>query len=385
MAEAAFKADNCVINSGMPLLSWEDDIPFSAKAGDGSVENPFQIATADDLELLNKLSNTAATSVFWNSKNYILTADIDMSGKAFDGLACSVQGTPSGGSSSVDFSGTIDGNGHIISNLNINSGELQRARGFISYASGATVKNLGIVDSTIRGQRGVGAIIGHDKGGSSTVSECYVKNVTITDFNQWNYRVQGGIVGQVNNTTIINCYSTGVTGYCEGILPAGIAGRYDGANGTATITNCYTTSSTVYFDSDRSGNKTTEVTISNCYSSDMLESYKLGYAFSDNVSINDGLPVLKWQIGEPILSFSIDRETARVKINCSYSPSVLPAVMVISAYDSNNMMTDAQMIPISIYKGNTELEYDLSVSLNSTICGYIWNDFSGLKIYSKVD
>ena len=159
----------------------EEAAPF---LGSGTEADPYLISTAADLEKLSTLSNTASNGVFlqYNDKHYRLTADIDMTGKVFDGLSCTVQGTPHNGGAGLNgtngeayFTGTFDGYGHVIKNLTIDSEGIGRYRGFISYASGATIKNLGIESSVIRG-KDVGGFIGWDKGGNSTIENCYIKN-----------------------------------------------------------------------------------------------------------------------------------------------------------------------------------------------------------------
>lgn len=66
--------------------------------GTGTSSDPFLVATANDL--CNVGNNLSAY--------YKQTADIDMAGVTFTGI----------GSDSTPFTGTFDGDNHIISNLN---------------------------------------------------------------------------------------------------------------------------------------------------------------------------------------------------------------------------------------------------------------------------
>ncbi|HEG42971.1 hypothetical protein LCGC14_1991670 [marine sediment metagenome] len=78
---------------------------------DGSVENPFEIATAEQLDELGSHSED------W-SLCFYLSADIDLSD--FNGLDGNPTfnriGTGSGGNA---FDGIFDGNGHTVSNLTL--------------------------------------------------------------------------------------------------------------------------------------------------------------------------------------------------------------------------------------------------------------------------
>ena len=73
--------------------------------GDGTVENPYLIETVDDLLEMNR---AIGASREYASANYQLKASLDLSGITFNGLY-----------SPYSFSGTFDGLGHVIKNINI--------------------------------------------------------------------------------------------------------------------------------------------------------------------------------------------------------------------------------------------------------------------------
>ncbi len=159
------------------------------------------------------------------------------------------------------FVGTLDGDGHKITNLYINltTGTV----GLFGYTTAATIKNLTlenvnitggsqtgsvagvlknglienvIVTGTVRGGDTVGGLVGqlgHASGG--TISKSYT-NVTITATGNFS----GGIAGQIyGNTaplpTIINSYALG------SVSGPGYNGGLVGKSTTGTITNCYST------------------------------------------------------------------------------------------------------------------------------------------------
>lgn len=125
--------------------------------------------------------------------DYILLNDIDCSGVAF---------TPIGNSNwNQWFQGTIDGDGHVIKNLNINLPSTSYV-GFVGYLdSTGVIKNIGLENITVTGSARVGSIAGHSEG---TINNSYATgSVTTSSWNQI-----GGFVGSTDATsTINNCYA----------------------------------------------------------------------------------------------------------------------------------------------------------------------------------
>jgi hypothetical protein len=168
---------------------------------DGSAEKPFLIFTAAHLnEIRNGLD-----------KHYIMMEDIDMAGHVWEQLG--TDGNP--------FRGTLDGKGHTISNLVINSiGDFQGLFGIIG--SQGIVHNLGLKEVKVTGLSGVGGLAGYNLG---TITNSYVTG-RVSGNNS-----TGGLVG-LNYGTITDCYAmVGVNGnYYLG----GLVGLNNGA-----VTNCY--------------------------------------------------------------------------------------------------------------------------------------------------
>ena len=126
------------------------------------------------------------------------------------------------------FKGTFDGKGHTIKGLVFsNNGRLEYPDGgtfvgLIGYADGATIKNVGVIDSYIRGYLYVGGICGC----GGTQENCF-NSGTVESSNYY----AGGICGSAG--TQINCYNKGM------ILGISEIGGICGVNGTQT--NCYNT------------------------------------------------------------------------------------------------------------------------------------------------
>lgn len=209
------KIDNISIYNKYRLL-YDPNFKFE---GEGTEESPYLIQNAEDLSMFSNFLNSGE----YTDAYFKLTNDIDMAGAKYTTVAT--------------FSGTFDGDGHVISNLTINNSGVTNV-GLIGFLEGGTIKNLGIVDSTITGGDKVGAFAGRTM--HATIYNCYGKNVTVSGRND-----VGGLVGMCNNSVVENCFTTGtITG--TGISIGGVFGSMNSsldANPEAqmVVNNCYST------------------------------------------------------------------------------------------------------------------------------------------------
>lgn len=208
--------------------------------GDGTVDNPYVITTFGGLQQMKK--NPAA--------NYVLGADIDAAGNEIN-------------NNSYVFSGSLDGNGHIISNLKITgralfpmlTGSVEKEEG----STEATVKNINFVNPVFNAEvDGQGLLVGnatsatisgiHIYGGKvngnaavagivgkaalySTVSECsFNGEVSSTE------DAAAGIVGQVMTSSTVNACA--FAGKIEGGSTIGGIASSTSAN-AGVVTNCH--------------------------------------------------------------------------------------------------------------------------------------------------
>lgn len=185
-------------------------------AGDGSKENPYQIATLENLYWI------ATDSSKWGYNNYIQTADINASetshwfeGKGWKPICDRV-------SDIFDydpfcFYGIYNGNGHVIDSLFINR-PTERLVGLFGSVDNV-VMNLGVIHLNITAESVVGGIAGA-AGIGSGVSNCYSSGVITAVSNNG---CAGGLLG--SGYYIHNSYSIayvngsnsagGLVGYCD--------------------------------------------------------------------------------------------------------------------------------------------------------------------------
>lgn len=141
------------------------NLPFTKFAGgEGTLDNPYLIATAGDLQQIKSDVNA----------HYKLVSDIDCAGISFNRID--------------NFSGSLNGDGHTISNLNLSgSGKV----GMFGTCTNATFKNLNFYNCSM-------ALEGDSEAAIITTSamNCNIENIKI-----WGLNVSGdnfaGIFGSI--------------------------------------------------------------------------------------------------------------------------------------------------------------------------------------------
>ena len=264
----------------LPTIVLKAQVSTPPSSGDGTVGNPYQIAT---LANLYWLSQTPAAWITDN--NFIQTADIDATstaswdgGKGFKPLGSLV--------SSKRFDANYDGNGKSISTLFINR-PLEDAVGLFGYVS-QKISNLTLINANITGHNFVGTLVGLQNYGN--VKKCSSSGIVSgtsyvggligfanenieQSYSSANMSVGsnfgGGLCGgfEVSGSFYIkNCYATGsVTGGASAQKLGGLIGS---ATGTSTIQNCYSTGAVSATNGTDLGGLIgllTDVTVNSCY------------------------------------------------------------------------------------------------------------------------
>ncbi|SFU52012.1 Extended Signal Peptide of Type V secretion system [Polaromonas sp. YR568] len=181
--------------------------------GDGlSTGTAYQIADIYGLQ--------GAGSAGMRDKNFKLANNIDASGTANWNAG---EGFTPIGANFSEFSGSLNGQNHTISNLTINRAATDFVGLFGATTAFSAISNLGLVDSSITGHYRVGGLAGQ---GVGAITNSYVMNTTITG-----NAVVGGLTG-FNGGTITNSYATG--GAVSGDTVGGLVGTNFG-----TVVNSY--------------------------------------------------------------------------------------------------------------------------------------------------
>ena len=215
---------------------WNGTVAESYDGGDGTPENPYQIATSEQLALLAYQTNNGNGGDAY----YVLVNDIDLNGSG--GQEWNPIGTVKsdwtnpinpGIVPAYPFTGVFDGNNHIVSDLYVNDNDVL---GLFGCIQNAEVKNV-----SIEGQLVLGSYLGFVVGLSfdSNISDCTASGT----IQAYGHKV-GGIVGhfvakKIGNDTVFvkNCINN--ANISEGVFSlGGIAGYTTMENGNVVIKNC---------------------------------------------------------------------------------------------------------------------------------------------------
>jgi len=169
--------------------------------GSGTPEDPYQIATAQDLIDLGQTPDDY-------DKSFVLTADIELMDRVFDraiiapDIARDIDGPSFNGKG---FLGRFDGRGHVIHNLCIDDRRGNYQGLFGRLGAGAEIANLGLDAVQVSGHTYVGGLVGENDYG--TISSCHSTGTVRGE------EEVGGLVGSnsgfPNAGPISSSYSTG--------------------------------------------------------------------------------------------------------------------------------------------------------------------------------
>ena len=302
----------------IPLLITIFSLSFPAYAkyseGTGEPNDPYQIATAEDLILLGETPNDY-------DKYFVLTGDIDLDPnlpgrKVFDKAVIAsasaldvspwVEGTA--------FTGVFDGNGHTISHLTIVGKDYLGLFGQLEF--GAEVKNLGVVDVNVTGSGNfAGGLVGLNWDGSIATSYS-------TGAVSGNEDV-GGLVGYNWFGSITTSYSTGSVGGTGGNNVGGLVGF----NRRGSITSSYSTGM-VTGDEDVGG-----LVGSNYGDASITTSYSTG-TVTGNSSVG-GLVGLNW-FGSISTSYSTGSVSGNSDVGGLVGYSDYGIIIITSFWDIEN-------------------------------------------------
>ncbi len=247
--------------------------------GDGSKENPYQIANLENLCWLSE------TDSIWEQGYYFIqTADIDASetkewneGEGFTPI----------GKFYTRFSGYYDGQGYEIDSLYVN--KKSNGVGLFGYVEDSEIKNLGIENGNVSGDSYVGVLVGYNE--NCDLSECHCSGIVTGG------SYAGILAGRDIKSTIKNCYSKGsisgsyyvgcligrtyysIVNYCysSGLLSGWqYSGGLIGYNERSEVSYCYSSCCVngKYSAGGLVGYNYNHATISNCYNT--------GYVFAKN-------------------------------------------------------------------------------------------------------
>ncbi len=190
-----------VSEDGKPVLTLTADDGVISWVRKDAAPEVIEIATAEELAAVKQNL----------SGHYVLTADIDLNGAAWEPLGVFVPGSDENGEPTelpdLDsaFTGTFDGNGHTISNFTITQGEGAYTAGLFGCLANATVTSLTVKDVSAEGFLMVSDVAGYSF--MSSISGVKLENGSIHVIpNELSEEgMFGGIVGAGMGSVITDC------------------------------------------------------------------------------------------------------------------------------------------------------------------------------------
>lgn len=198
------------------LSSFTIGTTAEAITGAGTEDDPYRICTAADLRAV-----TADLTGY-----YVQMNDIDLEHEDFPAIAKN---------DNPGFQGTYDGQGYKIKNLKVLMDSFPTGAGLFAKCNNATIKNIKLVNPEIENTTGssgpnmggiAGVAVNTSISNCSVTGEGYIKNSTLA----------GGIVGEITNSTILECDAS--VPVINNFTSGGIVGS---SRGTSTIEKCYAT------------------------------------------------------------------------------------------------------------------------------------------------
>ena len=178
---------------------WDNVLATITLSGNGTEENPYIIASADDLFMLADGIDTAENNPY-NNKYYKQTQDIDFTNQTFNGI---------GGILSTPITINYDGLGHSITQIQNGSSSHFSLFGKIqnSYIKNLNIKNVTINESITETNvsKNIGLFV--DYALNSKITNCSLETTTLNlqASNLTNVNI-GGFVGFAKNSILIDCY-----------------------------------------------------------------------------------------------------------------------------------------------------------------------------------
>ncbi|WP_319525486.1 GLUG motif-containing protein [uncultured Desulfosarcina sp.] len=223
-AAAAGNTSTYTVNAAVNLGAGQN---FFTKLGSDGSEITYTVittlgnqnsVTGTDLQGIN--GNLSGKYALGSNIDAMLTADdtVWLGGEGFDPIST--------------FTGTFDGLGHTITGLYINRPS-ENYVGLFGVCTDAVIRNVGLIGSSITGDRGVGGLVARATG-TITITNSY--STGDIEGSQW----VAGLVGQnLSTATITNCYTTGtVTGttyYAGGLVGWHTSGTISDSYSTAVV------------------------------------------------------------------------------------------------------------------------------------------------------
>ena len=332
--------------------------------GEGTEESPYLISSKEDLLELTGIVDKDSTD--FAGKYFLMTNSIDLkSVSKFTPIGNQLRGA--GVENMRFFKGYFDGGGYTVTGLNENY-DTSLSVGLFGIIYDATIKNLTLASSSVKGNSVVGGLVGLSIG-TSTIENCHVaSDVTVSGT-----AYVAGICSSAfleGTLTISRCTNAATVtgGYAAGVLSANqqngttiercgnqgmiTVSSYDGGGVVAlsdyastNILNCYNTGAVTFDGTQQFGggilgrvhyylsdDDKTKVRVENCYNAAVLTANDYGSVVAPVIPANNVVPADD--------GYDTDRLTVK---NCYYASDLSvsgESVLGVTPETSDTMKDD---------------------------------------------
>ena len=242
----------CLLLSLLPMAAlavpaapegiWTDYAADAFAGGSGTEEDPYQIATPEQLAKLAADVNTGVVNLSHSGEHFILTADLNLSAHRWIPI-----GTGTRNASFHSWYGYFDGNNKTITGLYVDESKEEFTAGLFGNFGGETIKNLTVKDAYVKSEStrqekdGAGILIGNAIASGSakilTIENCHVSGTV-----ESSSTVTGGMVGYSSYFTYNDCTAdveVKGAGQAGGFVGSEFSGKYNGCTAKGTVTGSY--------------------------------------------------------------------------------------------------------------------------------------------------
>ncbi len=223
---------------------WNGNTATFFAQGSGTEADPYVITKGSELALM--LSSGG------NDAYYKLGADIYLNDVTADKWY--EKTTNNEWLNNVSFSGTFDGDGHIVYGIWYAKDNTYTATGLIPVFSKGTVKNVGVRHSYIFSDEFAGGIVGTvGRGSLKTISQCFADETVWVGYTSTKNKGAAGILGSIDSDgsnsasvrlLIENCYSKAYVTGADGARTNGLIGTV--WKSAVKVVNSYSTDAQPY-------------------------------------------------------------------------------------------------------------------------------------------
>lgn len=202
---AAAYADNAKTTPAEPLGIWTDHAAAAFAGGSGTAEDPYQIATPQQMAKLAADINSGDESKKHSGEHFKLTADLNLSAHRWIPI-----GSGDLSLKHYNFSGYFDGNGKTITGLYVDESQSGFCGGLFGIVYGYEIKHLTVKDAYVKKDAKnsydygkIGILVGAARG--SKGSEINIKDCSVSGTVESKGNYTGGLVGDSHRGIYENC------------------------------------------------------------------------------------------------------------------------------------------------------------------------------------